>query len=62
MRLDDNPASDIVMPLNLVRVVAGQLKPKHGVMNFRWYLITKYQAPTVMEMFEEVKVMYEKSM
>ena len=29
MRLDDNPASDIVMPLNLVRFAAGEIKPTH---------------------------------
>ena len=33
MRLDDNPASDIVMPLNLVRVAAGEMKPTHRVKN-----------------------------
>ena len=41
MRLDDNPASDIVMPLNLVRVAAGEMKPTHRVINYRWYLIKK---------------------
>ena len=29
MRLDDNPASYIVMPLNLVRFAAGEIKPTH---------------------------------
>ena len=60
MRLDDNPASDIVMPLNLVRVAAGEMKPTHRVMNFRWYLMKKDKMPTAMEMFEEVKGMCEK--
>ena len=41
MRLDDNPASDIVMPLNLVRVAAGEMKPTHRVINYRWYLMKK---------------------
>ena len=41
MRLDDNPASDIVVPLNLVRVVAGAMKPTHRVINYRWYLMRK---------------------
>ena len=60
MRLDDNPASDIVMPLNLVRVAAGEMKPTHRVMNFRWYLMKKDKMPMAMEMFEEVKRMCEK--
>ena len=60
MRLDDNPASDIVMPLNLVRVAAGEMKPTHRVMNFRWYLMKKDKMPMAMEMFEEVKEMCEK--
>ena len=60
MRLDDNPASDIVMPLNLVRVAAGEMKPTHRVMNFMWYLMKKDKMPMAMEMFEEVKGMCEK--
>ena len=60
MRLDDNPASDIVMPLNLVRVAAGEMKPSHRVMNFRWYNVKKDKSQLVMEMFEEVKTMCEK--
>ena len=60
MRLDDNPASDIVMPLNLVRVAAGEMKPTHRVMNFRWYLMKKDKMSMAMEMFEEVKGMCEK--
>ena len=36
MRLGDNPASDIVMRFNLVRVVAGVMKPTHRVINYRW--------------------------
>ena len=60
MRLDDNPAGDIVMPLNLVRVVAGEMKPTHRVINFRWYLMKKDKMPMAMEMFEEVKGMCEK--
>ena len=60
MRLDDNPASDIVMPLNLVRVAAGEMKPSHRVMNFRWYNVKKDKSQMVMEMFEEVKTMCEK--
>ena len=60
MRLDDNPASDIVMPLNLVRVAAGEMKPTHRVMNFRWYLMKKDKMKMAMEMFEEVKGMCEK--
>ena len=60
MRLDDNPASDIVMPLNLVRVAAGEMKPSHRVMNFRWYNVKKDKSQMVMEMFEKVKTMCEK--
>tara|TARA_Y200000002_G_scaffold196171_1_gene162053 strand:+ start:28 stop:654 length:627 start_codon:yes stop_codon:yes gene_type:complete len=60
MRLDDNPSSDIIMPLNLVRVAAGEMKPTHRVMNFRWYLMKKDKMPMAMEMFEEVKGMCEK--
>ena len=60
MRLDDNPASDIVMPLNLVRVAAGEMKPTHRVINYRWYLMQKNKTPMVMDMFEEVKEMCEK--
>ena len=60
MRLDDNPASDIVMPLNLVRVAAGEMKPTHRVINYRWYLMKKNKTPIVMDMFEEVKEMCEK--
>ena len=60
MRLDDNPASDVVMPLNLVRVAAGEMKPTHRVMNFRWYLMKKDKMPMAMEMFEEVKGMCQK--
>ena len=60
MRLDDNPSSDIIMPLNLVRVAAGEMKPTHRVINYRWYLMKKNKTPTVMDMFEEVKGMCEK--
>ena len=60
MRLDDNPASDIVMPLNLVRVAAGEMKPTHRVINYRWYLMKKNKTPMVMDIFEEVKEMCEK--
>ena len=60
MRLDDNPASDIVMPLNLVRVAAGEMKPTHRVINYRWYLMQKNKTPMVMDMFDEVKKMCEK--
>ena len=60
MRLDDNPASDIVIPLNIIRVAAGEMKPSHRVMNFRWYLMKKDKVPQVMGMFEEVKAMCEK--
>ena len=60
MRLDDNPASDIVMPLNLVRVAAGEMKPTHRVINYRWYSMKKNKTPMVMDMFEEVKEMCEK--
>ena len=60
MRLDDNPTSDIVMPLNLVRVAAGEMKPTHRVINYRWYLMKKNKTPMVMDMFEEVKEMCEK--
>ncbi len=60
MRLDDNPASDIVMPLNLVRVAAGEMKTSHRVMNFRWYNVKKDKSQTVMDMFDEVKTMCEK--
>ena len=60
MRLDDNPASDIVMPLNIIRVAAGEMKPSHRVMNFRWYLMKKDKVPQVMGMFEEVKTMCDK--
>ena len=60
MRLDDNPASDIVMPLNLVRVAAGEMKPTHRVINYRWYLMKKNKTPMVMDMFEEVKEMCKK--
>ena len=41
MRLDDNPASNIVMRLNLLRVFAGVMKPTHRVINYRWYLMKK---------------------
>ena len=60
MRLDDNPAGDIVMPLNLVRVAAGEMKPTHRVINYRWYLMKKNKTSMVMDMFEEVKGMCEK--
>jgi hypothetical protein len=42
MRLDDNPASDVVMPLNIVKVVAGEMKSSYRVMNFRWYLMKRF--------------------
>ena len=51
MRLDDNPASDIVMPLNLVRVAAGEMKTSHRVMNLRWYNVKIDKSQTVMESF-----------
>ena len=60
MRLDDNPASDIVMSLNIIRVAAGEMKPSHRVMNFRWRLMKKDKVPQVIGMFEEVKTMCEK--
>ena len=41
MRLDGNPASDIIMTLNLVRVAAGEMKTSHRVMNLRWYNVKK---------------------
>ena len=60
MRLDDNPAGDIVMPLNLVRVAAGEMKPTHRVINYRWYLMKKNKTSMVMDIFEEVRSMCEK--
>ena len=60
MRLDDNPASDIVMPLNLVRVAAGEMKPSHRVMNFSLYNVKKDKSQIVIEMFEEVTTMCQK--
>ena len=60
MRLDHNPTSDIVMPSNLVRVAAGEMKPTHRVINYRWYLMKKNKTPMVMDLFEEVKGMCEK--
>ena len=60
MRLDDNPASYIVMPLNQVRDAAGEIKPTHRVINYRWYLMKKDKTPVLMDMFEEVKGMCEK--
>ena len=55
MRLDDNPASNIVMPLNLLRVVAGAMKPTHRVINYRWYLMKKNKAPMVMVCLKKLK-------
>ena len=60
MRLDDNPASYIVMPLNQVRDATGEIKPTHRVINYRWYLMKKDKTPMLMDMFEEVKWMCEK--
>ena len=48
------------MSLNIIRVAAGEMKPSHRVMNFRWYLMKKDRVPQVMGMFEEVKTMCEK--
>ncbi|MDC3107818.1 hypothetical protein OA416_01315 [Paracoccaceae bacterium] len=60
LRLDDNLASDIVMPLDLVRVAAGEMKPTHRVINYIWYLMKKNKIPMFIDMFEEVNGMCEK--
>ena len=50
-RLDDNPSSDIVSPLNLIRTIAGGMHPSHRFFMWRWYLIKRDKMPEVMELF-----------
>ena len=57
MRLDDNPSSDIVTPLNLIRTIAGGMHPSHRFFMWRWYLIKKDKMPEVMELFPALEEM-----
>ena len=57
MRLDDNPSSDIVSPLNLIRTIAGGMHPSHRFFMWRWYLIKRDKVPEVMELFPALEEM-----
>jgi len=57
MRLDDNPSSDIVSPLNLIRTIAGGMHPSHRFFMWRWYLIKRDKMPEVMELFPALEKM-----
>ena len=57
MRLDDNPSSDIVTPLNLIRTIAGGMHPSHRFFMWRWYLIKRDKMPEVMELFPALEEM-----
>ena len=57
MRLDDNPSSDIVSPLNLIRTIAGGMHPSHRFFMWRWYLIKRDKMPEVMELFPALEEM-----
>jgi len=56
-RLDDNPSSDIVSPLNLIRTIAGGMHPSHRFFMWRWYLIKRDKMPEVMELFPTLEDM-----
>ena len=57
MRLDDNPSSDIVSPLNLIRTIAGGMHPSHRFFMWRWYLIKRDKMPEVLELFPALEEM-----
>ncbi len=59
-RLDDNPSSDIVSPLNLIRTIAGGMHPSHRFFVWRWYLIKRDKMPEVMELFPTLEEMCSK--
>ena len=59
-RLDDNPSSDIVSPLNLIRTIAGGMHPSHRFFMWRWYLIKRDKMPEVMELFPTLEEMCSK--
>ena len=60
MRLDDNPSSDIVVPLNLIRTIAGGMHATHRFFMWRWYLIKRDKMPEAMELFPAVEEMCNK--
>ena len=60
MRLDDNPSSDIVVPLNLIRTIAGGMHATHRFFMWRWYLIKRDKMPEAMELFRVVEEMCNK--
>ena len=60
MRLDDNPSSELVMPPNIFRTVAGEMSATHRVINYRWYLMKRDKVAEAVEMFSEVKSLCEK--
>jgi len=60
MRLDDNPSSELVMPPNIFRTVAGEMSATHRVINYRWYLMKRDKVAEALEMFSEVKSLCEK--
>ena len=57
MRLDDNPSSDIIYPLNLIRTIAGGMHPSHRYFMWRWYLIKRDKMPEAMELFPAIEEM-----
>ena len=60
MRLDDNPSSDIVVPLNLIRTIAGGMHATHRFFMWRWYLIKRDKMPEAMDLFPALEEMCNK--
>ena len=60
MRLDDNPSSDIVTPLNLIRTIAGGMHATHRFFMWRWYLIKRDKMSEAMDLFPALEEMCNK--
>ena len=59
-RIEANPASDVVYPMNLVRSIYGELKDEYNVDMLRTYSLKRNMLPKAMEMIPRVASMAEK--
>jgi hypothetical protein len=60
IRLDDKRSSELVMPPNIFRTVAGEMSATHRVINYRWYLMKRDKVSETVEILSEVKSHCEK--
>ena len=57
MRMDDNPSGDLILPLTLIRTLAGEMKSTHRYTMWRWYHIKRDKMPMAMDLFPEIERM-----